>query len=350
MKSVLRVLFVVVLVLPLIYVTGPSPQKPHLDMQFHKVTSDLLRLRDSINNQETILPLKPDNEARIIFANDSVPAKTTWAMVYLHGFSASQEEGNPVHREVAERFGMNLFLARLSDHGIKSDEPLLEMTPERLWESAKRALSVACSLGDSVLVMSTSTGGTLALMLAARYPEKVNGLINYSPNIRINDPMAFLLNNPWGLQIARLTIGNKYLVTLGADDPVISQYWNTKYRIEALVQLEELLESQMNESLFEKIRTPCLTLAYYKDEQHQDPVVKVSAMQWMNEHLGTPDSMKRLVLMPNVGVHPMASALRSKDILSVVGESGSFLESVLRLKFAIGHKDDTVTGLTNTNY
>lgn len=34
-------------------------------------------------------------------------------------------------------------------------------------------------------------------------------LINLSPNIAINDPAAFLLNNPWGLYIARAVMGGK---------------------------------------------------------------------------------------------------------------------------------------------
>jgi hypothetical protein len=32
-----------------------------------------------------------------------------------------------------------------------------------------------------------------------------------SPNIAINDPNAWLLNDHWGLQIARLVVGGKYI-------------------------------------------------------------------------------------------------------------------------------------------
>ena len=35
------------------------------------------------------------------------------SVVYLHGFSASQEEGDPVHYDFAQKFGCNLFLAAL---------------------------------------------------------------------------------------------------------------------------------------------------------------------------------------------------------------------------------------------
>ena len=60
--------------------------------------------------------------------------------------------------------------------------------------------------GKKVILMSTSTGGTLSLKLAANFPE-IAGLILYSPNIEINNPSAFLLNDPWGLQIRTMLFG-----------------------------------------------------------------------------------------------------------------------------------------------
>ena len=40
--------------------------------------------------------IKPDNQARIIWADSSKKEKTKIAFLYLHGFSASQAEGDPV--------------------------------------------------------------------------------------------------------------------------------------------------------------------------------------------------------------------------------------------------------------
>ena len=121
--------------------------------------------------------------------------------------------------------------------------------------------------------MGTSTGGTVALQLAAAFPE-IAGLILYSPNIAINDPNAWLLNNPWGLQIARL-VKKSNLNTAGHSDSMYKRYWNYTYRLEATVQLEELLETTMLPSTFSAIRQPTLALYYYKDEKNQDPVVKL---------------------------------------------------------------------------
>ncbi len=179
--------------------------------------------------------------------------------------------------------------------------------------------------------MSTSTGGTLALKLAAEYPE-IAGLILLSPNIEINDPNAWLLNNHWGLQIARLVKGRYNVV---ADTtPVYAQYWNNRYRMEATVQLEELLESTMKASTFNKVTQPTLLLYYFKDEDHQDEVVKVSAMKRMFNQLGTPADLKRQVPIPNAGDHVLGSYVKSKDITAVQTECEKFALEILKLKEA----------------
>ncbi len=275
--------------------------------------------------------LKPDNEARIIWYNDSTKEKTEYAVVYLHGFSASQEEGNPVHYQFAKTFGCNLYLSRLAEHGIDTIDAMVNLTADKLWNSAKEAYAIGKQLGKKVILVGTSTGGTLALKLAASYPE-IAGLILLSPNIAINDPNAWLLNNPWGLQIAQLVKG-KYN-TSSDTTAIYKQYWYNKYRMESTVELEELLETTMKASLFEKVKQPTLLLYYYKDEEHQDDVVKVSAMKRMFRQLGTPDSLKREIATANTGDHVIGSYIKSKDVKTVLDESVKFGKEILDLPVA----------------
>ena len=286
-------------------------------------------LETYIHQNESKHQVKPDNEARIVW-QDSTQAKTEYSIVYLHGFTASQEEGDPVHVDFAKKFGCNLYLPRLADHGIDTTEQLLYFSADRFWESAKEALAIGSAIGDKVILMSTSTGGTVALMLAAEFPDDVYGLINMSPNIEINDPNAFLLNNPWGLQIARLVKGGDYqVVNYNADR---QKYWNEKYRLESLVQLQELIEQKMNAETFSKVSQPSLTLYYYKDEENQDPTVKVSAMLKMNQELATPEPLKQIIAIPDAGAHVMGSHLVSKDIEGVEKTIYEFAEGVLKMK------------------
>lgn len=331
--------WIIILTLLIVVVfLGPSPKTPTYDLEFPKVNGSLIVLNDSIDKAEGSNPaIKINNEARVIWA-DSIGKKTDWAIVYLHGFSASQMEGNPVHINTASKFRMNLYLARLSDHGLMSDSALLHFTPDRLWESAKLALAIGNKIGKKVILMSTSTGATIALKLAAQYPDKVDALINYSPNIRINNPLAWFLNNPWGAQVlAAIGADNGYINTVGRGDSIISQYWDTHYRMEALPQLEELIETTMKVEVLGKVNCPVLSIAYYKDEENQDPTVKVSAMRWMHEQLGVEPSSKKFVELPDVGVHPLASGLRSRDIAAVERETDTFIRDFLKIKNATSY-------------
>ena len=178
--------------------------------------------------------------------------------------------------------------------------------------------------------MSTSTGGTLSLKLAANFPEMA-GLILYSPNIEINNPSAPLLNDPWGLQIARMVQGSKYnnVAYTHKDFP---KYWNPHYRLEATVALENLIEATMNEQLFKKVNQPCLALYYYKDDAHQDKVFKVAAIQRMFSQISTPANLKVMKAMPKTENHVLASPLVSKDAEGVEKETAKFIaEKIIKV-------------------
>ena len=319
---------IALLVLIIVYFIGPKPASPNYTKQLPVLPVQLDSLEKYVMVSESKIPLKADNEARIIWVNDSVKSKTEYAVVYIHGFSASQEEGDPVHQYFARTFGCNLYLSRLSDHGTRSTEQLLDFTAERAWSSAKEAYAIGKQLGRKVILMATSTGGTLALKLAAEYPE-IAGLILLSPNIAINDPLAWIVNNHWGLQIAHLAQGKYY--TSKDSSTLYKKYWSYKYRMEAIVQMQELLESTMKATTFEKIKQPTLVLYYYKDDDHQDDVVKVSAMKRMFHQLGTPDNLKKMISIPNAGDHVIGSYIKSKDVETVKAECRKFGEEILGL-------------------
>ena len=326
----LKRILIVVVILFIIYLLGPSPAKPLYNATLPDVPNTA-SLDKYVAANEAMHKLRPDNEARIVWADDSAKQKTAFAIVYLHGFSASQEEGDPVHRNIAKTFGTNLYLARLAEHGIDTTEQLMNLTADKYWESAKQALAIGKQLGDKVILMGTSTGATQALQLAAAYPSDVAGLVLYSPNIEINDPNAWLLNNHWGLQIARLVLHSNYN-TPHDDRPIYKQYWNTPYRLEATVALEEMLETTMTKETFSKIHQPVLMLYYYKDEQQQDKVVRVSAMRKMFSALATEPALKVEKALPNTGDHVIASPIKSKDIVSVEAETKKFLQEVMKMQ------------------
>ena len=324
-----RGLLIALIGLTVIYFLGPSPKKPIYNTTIPGVPVDLLALEQYVKEIEAKVKTKPDNEARIVWANDSLKQKTEYVVLYLHGFSASQEEGDPVHENFARKFGCNLYLARLSEHGLISDEPMKEMTAEKLWNSAVEAYAIAKQLGEKVIVMSTSTGGTLSLMLCANYPE-IHSQILLSPNIRIFDPNSRLLNDPWGLQIAKLVMGKDHFITANQTE-IYKKYWYSKYPLESLIELEELVETGMTKENFSNVKQPTLLLYYFKNEKEQDNVVSVAAMKEMFEQLGTETTLKKQVAIPNAGNHVIGGAIISKDIPAVEKETEQFALEILKL-------------------
>jgi pimeloyl-ACP methyl ester carboxylesterase len=327
----LKWLFIIIIVLAIVYLAGPSPKTPEYKKDMPPVPGEATALEQYIKSNEAKHKLKKDNEARIVWANDSLKNRTEYSIVYLHGFSASQAEGEPIHRNIAKMFNSNLYLSRLAEHGIDTAAPMLNLTADEYWESAKQAFAIGKQLGKKIILFGTSTGGSNALQLAAAYPNDIAAIILLSPNIKIFDDNAWVLNKPWGLQLARMINGSDYIAA--ADDkPLSKQYWNAPYRLEAAVALEEMIESSMTEETFKKITQPTLLLYYYRDEIHQDSTVKVSAMKQMFDEIKTPADKKRAVAMPKTGNHVIGSYIRSNDVEGVQKEIESFLSSVVGLK------------------
>ncbi len=305
-----------------IYLLGPKVQAPDLGKALPEVSSDLKVLEAHINKREASIDnIKPDNQARIIWF-DSIPAKTAYSIVYLHGWSASQEEGDPVHIETAKRYGCNLYLPRLAGHGLREVEPMLDLSADAVIDSAKEAIAVGKQLGEKVILMATSTGGTLALHLAGRDPD-IAGILLYSPNIEIYDSNSKLLTKPWGLQLAKLVKGGDYH-EFDTDIELKNKYWTTKYRVEALTHLQALVDNTMKPETFQEVTQPLFLGYYYKNDTVQDNVVAVPAMLEMFEQLGTPKAKKRRVAFANAADHVMTSHITSKDLPSVQKETYLF--------------------------
>ena len=328
-KKLLKGLVVVFVLMVLVYFVGPKVEKPDLSTSLPAVPSNLIALEQMILNKEKNTPnIKKDNESRIVWY-DSIPQKTEYSIVYLHGWSASQGEGSPLHKQTAKRYGCNLYLPRLAGHGLQEEEPMLNLTANDLIDSAKEAIAVGKQLGKKVILMATSTGGTLALHLAGG-DEDIAGLILYSPNIEIYDTNAKVLSGPWGLQLARMVKQGDYHEFEA--NAMKQKYWTHKYRVEALTHLQALVDNTMSEETFKEVTQPVFMGYFFKNDSIQDKVVSVPAMLSMFEQLGTPSQLKHKVAFPNVGDHVIASSITSKDLESVQSSTYQFLERTLQLK------------------
>ena len=328
MKAI-KIIVGILILLSVTYFYGPVMPEPKLSRMLPVVTGNI---GEYVSHHEAADKVRPGNEAKIIWANDSVHGSTEYVLLYLHGFSASRMEGFPVNEDFPKRYGCNAYLARLASHGLVTENPLIDMTPDRLYESAKLALVIAGQLGQKVIIMGTSTGGTLALKLAADFPDMVHALILYSPNVKIKNKASVLLSKPWGLQIARLNFGGDFRVS--GEDPSSEpcKYWYCKYRAEGPVFLQQLVDATMKKVIFAKVKCPLFLGYYYKDEQHQDQTVDVKAALEMFGQVATPESEKRAQAFPEAGGHVIACYLTSKSVGEVASATNKFAEEVLKMK------------------
>ncbi|GAA4446194.1 alpha/beta hydrolase [Nibrella saemangeumensis] len=330
MKTFLKWFGLLLAVLIVAYLVGPTVQPGPIAENTPVVSADLLALEREIAKSESKAGLKPDNQARIVWADSLHKQKTPYSLVYLPGFGASWAEGDPVHKQLAKRFGCNLYLAREFEHGVKSSDAFRNLTPANYTASAESALAIGKALGGKVVVIGTSAGGMLTLYLAAHHPE-IHGLVLYSPCMAVANPALKLVTRPWGKQIMDGIMGSEY-VKVTHYTPDRANYWLTQYHTNGLITLQTMLDKFMTPETFVRVKQPVFMGYYYKDEEHQDKVVSVPAMLEMFDQLGTPADKKEKVAFPEAGDHVIASHFTSKDLNGVYQATAAFMEEVLGVK------------------
>lgn len=329
MKRFFTISGVLIALIAVGYLTGPSAHYDPINDDVVTLDRDLVKLEKSIAESEQKANLRADNEARIIWADSLHKVKTPYSLVYIHGFSASWAEGDPIHKQLAKHFGCNLYLARTYGHGVDSPDALKDLTPGKYAASAERALAIGKELGEKVIVIGTSAGGMLALYLAARHPE-IEGLVLYSPCIAVATPALRLVTGPWGQQIIDQIFPDKHFVNSHYTGDRI-KYWFPQYHTNGLMTLQTMLDQYMTPEQFKKVKQPVFMGYYYKDEDNQDKVVSVSAMLAMFDELGTPADKKQKVAFPNAGQHVIASHFTSGDLKGVYQTTEKFMEDILHV-------------------
>lgn len=184
--------------------------------------------------------LIPDTEKRIRWHDGLRGTKTPYAVVYLHGFSATRQEIAPVAERVADGLGANLFETRLRGHG-QVENPLSGVRAEDWLDDAAEALAIGAAIGDGIVLMGTSTGATLALAMAGHPTfDRVGAVVLLSPNFAPSDPNAEFLTWPGGPQLAYLVAGDTRSWT--PRNPLQARYWSTTYPMDAVIEMMRLVK------------------------------------------------------------------------------------------------------------
>lgn len=207
--------------------------------------------------------LRADNHARIVWA-DGERRQRPLAIVYLHGFSASPMETAPLCDRLAEKLGAHLYLPRLQGHG-RASEALSEADDTDWLSDAREALAVGLRLGERVILVGTSTGGTLATLLAAEAgPRHVAALLLIAPNFGIADRRTALLTWPGARRWLHWLVGRERIIE--AEHDAHSRYWTLRYATHTLVSMYALVRRLWRRVRPEQLALPVLAVFCDEDQ------------------------------------------------------------------------------------
>ncbi|AAV94578.1 alpha/beta fold hydrolase [Ruegeria pomeroyi] len=250
--------------------------------------------------------ITPGVEKRVIWAPGGYERRTPYALVYLHGFSATSEEIRPVPDHIAQALGANLVFTRLQGHG-RGDDAMAQGSASGWMRDTAEALAAGRAVGERVIVIATSTGATLAAA-AALDPEMsadVAAMILVSPNFGVNDPLAFVPTLPGARYWLPRLMGDARDVT--GPDADKNTYWTTRYSWSALVPMSVLVQAVVSLD-FAQARVPALF--WFSD---QDRVVRADLTRALAGRWGGPVRVEAVTMGP--GDDPSSHVIAG-DIMS----------------------------------
>jgi esterase/lipase len=197
--------------------------------------------------------LRDGCEKRIIWA-DKPATKTSTALLYIHGFSATAEEIRPLPDLVAEGLAANIHYTRLTGHG--QDGPAMGTATLEAWQcDVTEAIEIAQTIGDEIILMGCSTGCTLAALALAN-GANAKAVVHVSPNFGLaHRAVQFLLDLPGSKHWAKYIAGRTR-----AFEPISdahSAYWTVSYPTEAVHVMADAVRAVRKAELA-VITTPAL--------------------------------------------------------------------------------------------
>jgi esterase/lipase len=243
-------------------------------------------------------------EKEIVWADPTTKQKTPLAVIYVHGFSATKWETRPLPDKVAKALGANLFLTRRTGHG-QDGEALAKASLNDWINDIAEAIAVGEKLGDRIVIIGGSTGGTLAIWAAsnARLINKVVGLVLISPNFQPKGFSVGLLNMPWGNYLLPMIFGDTR--SWEPTNEAHGQWWTTSYPSRAVFSMAALLRA------VEKIDKKALDVPAFFIFSPKDTVVEPDATRRVFAEWGGPKQEFLVENSEDPGNHVIAG-----DILS----------------------------------
>ena len=215
------------------------------------------------NKESQFSDLKKDVQKKIIWFRKK-NTKTNISIVYIHGFSASLEEVRPLPDLIGKDIKANIFYTRLTGHGRSSDAMGLSSISNWV-NDLHEAIEIGSRIGQKVILISTSTGGTLSAISALNdyLSNTILGYIFISPNFGINHKLANLISWPYSEYWLHLFIGKTR--TIKPRNELDKKFWTLSYPTKALIPMARLVK-KINNKNFSNVSNPALFYFSMDDE------------------------------------------------------------------------------------
>jgi esterase/lipase len=267
-------LYFLCLILGLVFILGPRPKVDiNLPIRAGRFAATkyaglsqseaFQRMQEELVVQESQFPTLPIGaEKTIVFADEAQPEKTKYCVLYIHGFSATRQEVSPVPENVAKHLHANYHATRLTGHGL-TGEALASATPYDWMFDTLEAWQIAEQLGEQVVIISTSTGGTLTSWLAQQEVTvgKLAALFMISPNFGPKHWAMPLFQMPWSRYWIPLISKGTHGWEPANEASAI--YWTYNYPTTIIHDMDAFVNAVCDSSV-EHIETP--TLFIYSDD------------------------------------------------------------------------------------
>lgn len=207
-----------------------------------------------MESEDAVGDVLPHATKLIVWADPVGKSRTETVVVYIHGFSATRQEVAPLADSVAAALDANLYYTRLTGHG-RPGPAMGDATPDDWTADLAEVMAVAERLGDNVVLMGTSTGGTLATWAASRpeWAARLKALVLLSPNYAVQAGGAWVFGLPWGGWVANRIAGSER--SWEAFNALQEEYWTTAYPTDAVATMMAWLR-HVEKLEYEGIETP----------------------------------------------------------------------------------------------
>jgi len=271
MKKFFKYLTIFTLLFLVVFFLGPRPDTS-INMTFdaNAIPADV---DTYLSEKEALVPnLIKGTEKEIIWADAQTKSKTEYAVIYLHGYSATKHEVRPVPDNVAKALGANLYFTRLKGHGRDGDA-MLDGSLGGWMDDFEEAITIGKRLGEKIIVIATSNGVPISVLGMQNLKDEnaILGLATISANFELQGISTSMGNMPWAETILPMLGGEEYSWEPRNEEH--AKWWTFTYPSRAIFPMMALLKL-VEETDKSNIKKPALFI-YSK----QDQVVKPEAIE-----------------------------------------------------------------------